>query len=66
MRIVVQNRKTNAFLTAEKRWVQQLDFARSFPTSLEALRFCLETNLTNIDVVVCYPGMKSNLRLPLC
>ena len=66
MKIVVQDRKTNAFLTGEKRWVRQLDFARAFATSLDALRFCHETNLTNIDVVVCYPGARNNLRLPLC
>jgi len=66
MKILVQDRKTNAFLTAEKRWVRQVDYARSFATSLDALRFCHETKLTNIDVLVCYPGAKSNLRVPLC
>jgi hypothetical protein len=66
MKILVQDRKTNAFLTADKRWVRQADHARSFTTSLDALRFCVQTNLTNMDVLVCYPGMKDNLRLPLC
>ena len=66
MKILVQDRTTKAFLTADKRWVQQLEFARTFATSLEALRFCFEKNMTNMDVLVCYRGTKSNLRLPLC
>ncbi len=66
MKILVQDRQTNAFLTGDKRWVRQLDYARTFSTSLEALRFCVDTKLTNMDVLVCYPGTKSNLRLPLC
>ena len=66
MRIVVQDRRTNEFLTSEKRWVRQLDFAQAFATSLDALRFCVAKDLTNIDMLVCYPGAKSNLRLPLC
>jgi len=66
MKILVQDRQTDAFLTRDKRWVRQLDYARTFSTSLEALRFCVDTKLTNMDVLVCYPGTKSNLRLPLC
>jgi hypothetical protein len=66
MKILVQDRKTNAFLTADKRWVRHLDYACSFTTSLDALRFCVEKNLTQMDMLVCYPGAKDNLRLPLC
>jgi hypothetical protein len=66
MKILVQDRQTNAFLTRDKRWVRQLDYACTFSTSLEALRFCHDTKLTNMDVLVCYPGTKTNLRLPLC
>ena len=66
MRILVQDRRTNAFLTNEAKWVKQLDYARRFTTSLEALRFCVERELKHMDVLVCYPGHKTNLRLPLC
>lgn len=66
MKILILDRQTNAFLTGDKRWVRQLDYARTFSTSLEALRFCVDTKLTNMDVLVCYPGTKTNLRLPLC
>jgi hypothetical protein len=66
MRIVVQDRKTNAFLTRDARWARQLDYAKAFTTSLEALRFCADRNLTQMDLLVCYPGVKSNLRMPLC
>jgi len=41
-------------------------FAQAFATSLDALRFCVAKDITNIDMLVCYPGAKSNLRLPLC
>ena len=66
MRIVVQDRKTNAFLANDARWVKQLDHARGFATSLEALRFCAGRNLTQLDLLVCYPGVRDNFRMPLC
>jgi hypothetical protein len=65
MKIVVQNRKTNAFLTHEAKWVRRLDDARHFATSIEALRFCADRELHDTDMLVCFPGAKSNLRLPL-
>lgn len=66
MRIVVQDRRTSSFLTSDARWVRHLDYAKGFTTSLEALRYCAGRNLTNMDLLVCYPGAKSNLRMPLC
>ena len=66
MRILVQDRRTNAFLTGDAKWVKHLDYARPFSTSLDALRFCVERELKDMDMLVCYPGHKSNLRVPLC
>jgi hypothetical protein len=65
MKIVVQNRKTNAFLTQDAKWVRRLDDARHFTTSIEALRFCADRELRDMDMLVCFPGAKANLRLPL-
>ena len=65
MKIVVQNRKTNAFLAHDAKWVRRLDDARHFATSIEALRFCADRELRDTDMLVCFPGMRSNLRLPL-
>ncbi len=65
MRILVQDRRTNAFLTHDTKWAKQLDGARLFSTSLDALRFCVERGLKGMDLLVCYSGQKSNLRLPL-
>ena len=66
MRIVVQDRRTNSFLTNDARWARQLDYAKAFTTSLEALRYCADRNLSQMDLLVCYPGTKGNLRMPLC
>ena len=66
MRILVQDRRTNQFLTRDAKWVKQVDYARPFGTSLEALRFCVERDLKNMDMLVCYPGQRDTLRLPLC
>jgi hypothetical protein len=65
MKIVVQNRKTNAFLTQDAKWVQRFESARQFTTSLEALRFCADRQLRETDMLVCYPGARSNMRVPL-
>lgn len=66
MRIVVQDRRTSSFLAQDSRWVKQLDHARVFATSLEALRFCAGHNLTQMDLLVCHSGARTNLRMPLC
>ena len=66
MTILVQDRRTNAFLMGDAQWVKRLDYARRFATSIEALRFCVERELKGMDVLVCYSGAKNNLRLPLC
>jgi hypothetical protein len=66
MKIVVQDRRTNAFLAGDAKWIRQLDHARAFTTSLEALRFCTGRDLKGMDVLVCYSDAKTNLRLPLC
>lgn len=65
MKIVVQNRKTNAFLTADSRWLPQFDYARKFTTSIEALRFCVERELRDTDMLVCFHGQRSNMRVRL-
>ena len=65
MKIVVQNRKTNAFLTQDAKWVRHFDYARGFTTSLEALRFCADRELRDTDMLVCFPGARQNLRVPL-
>jgi hypothetical protein len=65
IRIVVQHRKTNAFLTQDAKWARRLDDARQFRTSIEALRFCADRELRETDMLVCFPGQKANLRLPL-
>lgn len=66
MKILVQNRRTNAFLMGETQWVKQMDHARTFPTSLEALRFCVNRQLEDMDLLVCFNGRRNDLRLPLC
>ena len=65
MKIVVQNRKTNAFLTEDAKWVKHVDCARGFATSLEALRFCAERDLRETDMLVCFSGAAPDLRVPL-
>ena len=66
MRIVVQDRRTNAYLTGETSWIRQIDGARRFDTSLEALRFCVQRKLKHMDMLVSYSNGKPKLRVPLC
>ena len=49
----------------EMQWVQRMEHARTFPTSLEALRFCVNRELADMDLLVCFNGRKNDLRLPL-
>ena len=66
MRIVVQDRRTNAYLTGETKWIREMDAARRFDTSLAALRFCVQRKLKHMDMLVCYSDGKPKLRVPLC
>jgi len=64
MKILVQNRKTNAFLTAGAKWVRHLNLARPFTNPISALRFCADHELRDTDMIVCLPRAKQ-VRLEL-
>jgi hypothetical protein len=62
--IVVQHRETKCFLGEENVWSGTAGLARRFKNSLEALRFCVNKGLHNIDVVVNFPDRRE-VRSPL-
>jgi hypothetical protein len=65
MKIVVQNRMTNAYLDQEAKWVDGLERARGFATPWEAIRYCAELGLRGADMLVCFMAPRPNLRVPV-
>jgi hypothetical protein len=54
MDILIQNEKTNLFLTAKGRWTARRGSALLFSKSESALRFCLENRLSTVLLFFSY------------
>jgi hypothetical protein len=52
MKICIQDSATRKFLCGAKTWVDSMEPALSFVTSIEAFRHCAETGLSNVRILV--------------
>ena len=52
MKIIVQDRRTLLFMGASGRWVKNEEEARFFPDSASALRYCMEQQLSNVQILL--------------
>jgi hypothetical protein len=63
MRILVIQRATGFFLGKQGHWVKHKYLALTFPTSTEALSFCLANKLTDLDFLLHFKASSFDLRL---
>ena len=61
--IVVQNRRTKAYLSDGNKWTDSASSARRFETPYHALYTCVDQELENIDVVFRFPDAREVLFL---
>jgi hypothetical protein len=55
-KIVLKNRRTNAYLGENNGWLQSSACARFFETPYHALYFCVSKELEGIDIISLVPG----------
>ena len=64
MTVVVQQRETELFATADLGWTKAPGEALAFRTTLEALDYCRAKNLSNVSIVLRFDNPHLDVRLP--
>lgn len=65
MRVLVQNPLTLSYYLAPGLWTRDPDEARAFSTSQEAINFCVEQGLFNLQIVLKFPDDRYDIELPI-
>jgi hypothetical protein len=66
MNIVLQNTSHRGFIADEAgSWTQSSDNACVFPNSLNALLFCFDRRLPNMQILAMFQNSKQNFSVPV-
>lgn len=66
MNIVLQNKSHRGFIADEiGSWTQSSEKARVFPNSLNALLFCFDHRLPNMEMLAMFQNSKLNFSVPV-
>lgn len=65
MRILIQNCKTGLYLTEDEAWCSDPTQARSFPSSGQAVSYCVRRECLDSQVVLKFEKDDLDVRLPL-
>jgi len=65
MRIHIQDSQTRKFLQGADSWVIGRDGARSFPTSMDAFRHCIDQGFAGVNIVVDLGTRRPPLIIPV-
>jgi hypothetical protein len=64
-RILVQDCRTKLFYRAGKDWTSRPDEARHFPTTVEAVAFCLQQKLPEVQVIMKFDHFTADVVVPV-
>ena len=56
--IVVQHRRTKAYLRDDNKWTGSALFARLFETPYQALHFCVDKEMEETDIIFRFPDSR--------
>ena len=65
MNIVLQNKKTLSYVTDLSTWTMQHEKAHLFGTGIEALFFCFNRQLKNMQILGEFANSRMNFTLPV-
>jgi hypothetical protein len=65
MNILLQNKKTLSYVTAPSKWTMQLEKAHSFGTGIEALFYCFNRHLKNMQIRGEFVDPRFNFTMPV-
>ena len=63
MRVVLQQIATKLYFQAEGKWTIDPGEACNFGSSLKAIDYCLDQQMTGVDVVLKFSEAKYDIRL---
>lgn len=65
MRVLVQNPLTLSYYLAPGMWTRDPEDACAFSNSQEAINFCVEQRLFNLQIVLKFPDDRYDIELPI-
>ena len=65
MKVRIQHIVTGKFLCAAQTWVDNIQTALSFATSIEAFRHCVQARLNNVHLLVDRGAARPAIYIPL-
>jgi hypothetical protein len=65
MRILLQNKTTLHYVESADGWTAYVDNARVFSTGLEALTFCLNHQMANMQILGEFTDTRMNFTMPV-
>jgi hypothetical protein len=63
MKVLIQNVLTDRYLGEKGRWVRSDSEARNFGTSLQAIDFCFNNQLFEVEILLIFQDQRYNIRL---
>jgi len=65
MKVLLQNLKTKLFFKEIGIWTADIEKARDFPNSLNAINFCNANGLKDVQVLLKFKQERYDVALPL-
>jgi hypothetical protein len=65
MNIVLQNKKTLSYVTGLSTWTRHHEKAHLFGTGIEALFYCLNRHLKNMQILGEFVNPRFNFTMPV-
>jgi hypothetical protein len=65
MNILLQNKRTLNFVEGAAGWTAKHDKARVFGTGLEAMFFCLNRHIPNVQILGEFADQRMNFSVPV-
>jgi O-acetylhomoserine/O-acetylserine sulfhydrylase-like pyridoxal-dependent enzyme len=65
MNILLQNKKTQTYVTDLSAWTMQREKAHLFETGIEALFFCFNRHLKNMQILGEFVNPRINFTIPV-
>ena len=65
MTILLQNKRTLHYVEGTGGWTAQVELARVFDTGLEAISFCLNHQVVNMQILGKFADSRMNFAVPV-
>ena len=64
MKVLIQNPMTLSYIEEEHKWTPYAERARDFRDSRNAVRFCSDNDLLDMEIVLKFPQDRYDVHMP--